>query len=140
MAITNIFSNRIPYLKWVTGGYVTFLLGLSLLADFKIGKSYFRMLKIIPDGDKVLHFFLIGLLAFFINQNMNNKTVKLWSVDLMVGSLIVSGIFTLEEFSQLFLTYRSFSFADMFANYAGIFLFGKLSLLKQYFETKRASL
>lgn len=137
MATTNIFSNRIPHLKWITGLYIIFLCTISVIADSDAGKPIFSILKIVPDSDKALHFLLIGMLAFFINQNMKNKTVRLWSIELLVGSLIVTGIFTIEEFSQLFLVNRRFSLADMFANYAGIFLFGKLSLLKEYFETHK---
>ena len=61
------------------------------------------------------------------------KTVKIWKLNLLVGSLIVALVVTLEEFSQLFIQYRSFDLTDLLFDYAGIFLFGQLA----YYLTKR---
>jgi VanZ family protein len=40
---------------------------------------------------------------------------------------------TLEEFSQLYLRFRSFDLVDLFFDYVGIFLFGQLA----YFIKRR---
>ncbi len=44
-----------------------------------------------------------------------------------MGSLIVALVVMLEEFSQLFIRYRSFDLTDLLFDYAGIFHFGQLA-------------
>lgn len=125
----NFFTGRLSSIKWMTAAYMTFLGLVVFSVNTGIGRPVFKWVKTIPEGDKMIHFMLVGLLAFVLNIYLKNKTVKLGSIDLMKGGLIASAIFTLEEFSQLFLDGRTFSLADAFANYCGVFLFSKVALL-----------
>lgn len=82
-----------------------------------------RLLRILPYSDKLGHFFLIGLLGFFLNLSLNCRK---WGW-FLVGSLVVGCFATLEEFSQLYSSHRTFDWGDLIADYAGLFLFGIVS-------------
>ena len=97
----------------------------GLTADFR------GLLKItIPNLDKAGHFLAMGLLAFLLNLAFHPKNEKRVRITSLLGSLLVLPLCTLEEFSQKHLTYRSFSYGDLAADYLGIMVF---SLLFIYF-------
>ena len=120
-------------LKWLTGVYVLILVMIVFLADRKDYQLLFRFIRNTPYGDKAGHFILMGFFSLVLNLALSCKTVKLWKLNLLVGSLIVALVVTLEEFSQLFIRYRSFDLTDLLFDYAGIFLFGQLA----YYLTKK---
>ena len=125
-----IFGIEISPVNLMTGAYLLFLCAVSLTANSYLGKVLYPFLKLIPDSDKIIHFTLVGILTFVLNLNFKNKKIRFLSNKWLLGSLIAFGVVTLEEFSQLFLEHRSFTIADLFANYCGILIFEKLSLMK----------
>jgi VanZ family protein len=120
-------------MKWLAGVYVSILVLLVFLADRKESQFLFRPIRNMPYGDKAGHFLLMGLFSLILNLALSCRTVKIWKLNLLTGTLIVALVVTLEEFSQLFVRYRSFDPVDLFFDYAGIFLFGQLA----YYLTKR---
>lgn len=120
-------------LKWLACVYVLMLVLIVFLADRKGSQFLFKFIRNAPYGDKAGHFILIGLFSLILNLALSCKTVKLWKHHLLMGSLIIALVVTLEEFSQLFVRYRSFDLTDLFFDYAGIFLFGQLA----YYLTER---
>jgi VanZ family protein len=94
------------------------------LADLR-GTSYFTFVELLPLGDKIGHFCLMGMFAFLVNLTFNAKTLKFWKFKYLLGSLIVLVIVTLEEFSQIFIRGRTFDLKDLIFDYAGIFIFGE---------------
>lgn len=122
-------------MRWLTGVYVLILVVIVFLADRKDSQFLFRPIRNMPYGDKAGHFILMGLFSLILNTTLSCRTVKLWKLNLLLGSLIVALVVTLEEFSQLFIRYRSFDPVDLWFDYAGIFLFGQLV----YHLTKRWS-
>ena len=121
-------------LKWLTGIYALILVLIVFLADRKSSQFLFRPIRNMPYGDKAGHFLLMGLFSLILNLALSCKKVKIWKLNLLVGSLIVALVVTLEEFSQIFIRYRSFDLTDLFFDYAGIFLFGQLAyLMKRWF-------
>jgi len=76
--------------------------------------------KKIPFGDKIIHFALIGTLTYAVNLIMNFRQFNLFNINWLTGSVIVFGIMTADEFSQMFLSARSFELLDLSANYIGI--------------------
>jgi polysaccharide biosynthesis protein VpsQ len=122
-------------MKWLTGVYVLILVVIVFLADQKDYLFLFRFVRNTPYGDKAGHFILMGLFSLLLNLALSCKTIKLWKLNLLMGSLIVGTVVTLEEFSQLFIRYRSFDLVDLLFDYAGIFLFGQLAyyLMKRWF-------
>jgi VanZ family protein len=122
-------------MKWLTALYALLLVVIVFLADRKESQFLFRFVRGTPYGDKAGHFILMGLFSLTLNLALSCKMVRLWKLNLLMGSLIVALVVTLEEFSQLFIRYRSFDPVDLLFDYAGIFLFGQLAcyLSKRWF-------
>ncbi|MGB7925300.1 MAG: VanZ family protein [Pyrinomonadaceae bacterium] len=120
-------------MKWLAGVYVLILIVIVFLADRRDYQFLFRFIRNTPYGDKAGHFILMGLFSLLLNLALSCKTIKLWRFNLLMGSLIVALVVTLEEFSQIFIRYRSFDLVDLLFDYAGIFLFGQIA----YYLTKR---
>jgi VanZ family protein len=114
-------------MKWLTGMFILFVIGVVLVADVGLGSTLFVFLDHVPGGDKTGHFVLIGMVSFLVNMSLSAARTRVFSVHVLKGSLIVAVIVTLEEFSQLFLRNRGFSLIDLAADYAGIILFGQLA-------------
>lgn len=83
-------------------------------------------LRVVPFGDQIGHFFLIGMLSLTFTILTNFKVTKLGKFTPFLGCLVVFVLITIEEGSQMFLKYRTFSVLDMIANYLGIIVFGHL--------------
>jgi len=111
-------------MKWLTIIFVVILIIIVIAANLGLVPSFFSFVYLLPGGDKAGHFILMGLLSFLINSIMRASRVKVFSLDLLKGSLIVIAIVTIEEFSQLFLKFRAFSIIDLFFDYTGIIIFG----------------
>jgi VanZ family protein len=126
-------------LKWLTGVYVLILVVIVFLADRKESRFLFKFIRDMPYGDKAGHFILMGLFSLILNLALSCKTVKIWELKLLMGGLIVALVVTLEEFSQLYMQYRSFDLVDLFFDYAGIILFGQLAcwLAERRFKATR---
>lgn len=73
-----------------------------------------------PYSDKVLHFFLFGLIAFWLRL-WSPTSGSFWKRHLPV-ILLLTYIIT-EECFQLFSPYRSFDFFDMGSDLVGVLLF-----------------
>jgi len=81
---------------------------------------FFQMLEYIPMGDKLAHVVLIGTLAFLLNLLLGGKTFTVRGVQILLGSCIVFGFITIEEFTQMYIPTRNFDWMDLMANYIGI--------------------
>ena len=81
-------------------------------------------------GDKLAHIVLIGTLAYLFNLMLRAKTFKVNGVQILVGSCIVFGLMTVEEFSQMYIPARNFDWVDLAANYLGIGIAGQITKSK----------
>ncbi|HEX7556857.1 MAG TPA: VanZ family protein [Leptolinea sp.] len=90
-----------------------------------------------PNGDKVGHFVLFGLMAFLINCSYPEQVNRIFSLPIPTGSLIVAVLASLEELSQVFFPTRTSSLLDLSASFLGIIVFSYLSLfvIKLYKKT-----
>jgi VanZ family protein len=115
-------------IKRITALYI--LLILLIIAAANQGDLHFLRIIVnsIPYGDKWGHFFLMGLLAFFVNMLIKCKTFRLFNISILKGSVIVFSLITLEELSQLFIKSRSFDLGDLTFDYLGILVFGQLAV------------
>ncbi len=109
--------------------YIFFLAGIVVLADVQQTQIIFNIIKSLPFGDKIGHFFLMGIFSLLVNLALSAKTIRLWKFKYLLGSLIVSALVTLEEFSQIFVRERTFDAEDLIVDFAGIFIFGELARL-----------
>ena len=75
----------------------------------------------IPYGDKLIHFILIGTLAYIVNYLMDFRRFTFLNRKFLLGTVLIFTIMTIEEFSQIFISTRIFDLLDLSANYLGIF-------------------
>jgi polysaccharide biosynthesis protein VpsQ len=116
-------------MKWLTGLYFLILGVIVFLADQQKYQPLFRRVRELPYGDKLGHLVLMGLFSLLLNMALQCRTWRVWKMELLRGSLIVALIVTLEEFSQIFIRYRTFDAGDLLFDYVGIFSFGLLARL-----------
>jgi VanZ family protein len=74
-----------------------------------------------PNGDKLGHFLLIGLLAFLITLALPRR----WQIPAL---LLLALVLTSEEFSQRFFSGRHSDWFDLACSLAGMTVFGGLAL------------
>jgi polysaccharide biosynthesis protein VpsQ len=79
-----------------------------------------------PGGDKVGHFLLMGTLALLVNLSLSSRTMTILSRRVLVGSVLVAVVVTIEEFTQALSANRTFSLLDLAFSYAGIVCAGYL--------------
>jgi polysaccharide biosynthesis protein VpsQ len=111
------------------------LILIILFADFRILPKAIFSLYGFPYGDKIGHFLLMGLFAFLVNLSLNMRKISVFSASILLGSLIVVILATVEEFSQSFFPSRTASIIDLAASYLGIFIIGNLSIWIPAFKT-----
>jgi VanZ family protein len=114
------------WLRATTIGFAIFLLGLVLLANRGV-ELLRQVAAFVPGGDKTAHFALMGTMAFLMNLCWRSERWQLGPLPVLKGSALVALIVTLEEFSQLFMIRRSFSFEDLAYDYLGILIFGQIA-------------
>ena len=104
--------------------YIFILAGIIFLADSN-GTSYFTVVELLPFGDKIGHFCLMGMFAFVVNLALSARTFQVWKLNYLLGSLIVFAVVSAEEISQIFVRGRTFDLKDLLADALGIFIFGE---------------
>lgn len=86
--------------------------------DADQGGGWFGQINAIPHGDKLGHFSLMAIAAFLSNIALRGRAWR----GLLIGSIAVFVLITLEEVRQHFVPNRSFSVGDLVANTLGITL------------------
>jgi VanZ family protein len=114
-------------IKIITLIYIFILAGIVVLADAQQTQYLFTPIRKFPFGDKIGHFCLMGVFSLLVNLALNTKTIQLWKLNYLLGSLIVLTMVTAEEFSQIFIPGRTFDLSDLIFDYAGIFIFGEIA-------------
>lgn len=93
---------------------------MIVFADRGKARAFFGWIDSFPLGDKAGHFFLIGVMAFLLNHALAFRTAPINRSRLQLGGLIVGVLITLEEFSQLWFSSRTFDTGDLLANWIGV--------------------
>ena len=109
-------------------GYASFMYWIISSANTKTDNGLLSLSASIPYGDKIGHFFVMGLLALLVNLLLNSRRQSIGKREFLLGSLIIAGIVTAEEFTQIFIPSRTFSLFDLVADYAGIMILGRLAV------------
>lgn len=104
------------------------ILTAIILADIGSKNFVFKFIKSIPYGDKFFHMLLYGILAFSLNFALNFRTIYIIRYDIQLGAIIVFSFAFLEEFSQYFISTRTFDLYDLLADIIGITLFSMIKL------------
>ena len=116
-------------MKILTVIYIFILAVIVFLADQRTTQYLFMPLRNLPYGDKIGHFLLMGFFSFLLNLALSAKTVNVWKVNYLLGSIMVLTVVTIEEFSQIFIRGRTFDWSDLIFDYLGIFIFGEIARL-----------
>lgn len=110
-------------------GFSAFILWILYLANTGGQSIFFELVNAIPFGDKLGHFGLFGTLTLLMNFACKLKTIKVRSVNLYFGALIVFSFTVIEELSQFFIASRTLDITDLVADIAGILFFSWLTFL-----------
>ncbi len=98
-----------------------FIISIIILADTDHLPRFIRVIYDFPNGDKLGHFVLFGLLNFFITlafiRSLPDRTPKLLAFSI---GLILALLIALEEFSQKLFATRTFDLIDLLASYLGL--------------------
>lgn len=93
-------NNRITWIRLFTLLFGIFI-GLVILgADSNTLPEWIIDVYHYPNGDKIGHFFLYGMLAFFLVLSFPKIRLVFFSRQLPLGSVLLACFATLEEISQ----------------------------------------
>ena len=109
--------------KYVTCIYILLLGTLSLLASHNI-RPFETELHYVPFVDKLCHFLFAGTLAFLLTVTLHGLGLLHRPFAVAGLALLLVAVVTIDEISQLFVSTRTFSWADLACNYGGILCFG----------------
>ena len=116
-------------MKWLAVFFAVFVILIIILADAGILPRYLGPIYDFPNGDKVGHFILYGILAFLVDlslfRSFPDRSRKL--IALLFG-LILAFAITLEEISQQYIPSRTFSLFDLLMGYLGVAFFSWFAL------------
>lgn len=113
------------FMKYISVLFFIFIVAIIILADNGSLPPFIRALYDFPNGDKLGHFILFGLLNFFITYTFLSalpSKPRSW-VTLSVGLTLALGI-ALEEYSQRYFSTRTFDLIDLLASYLGLIVGG----------------
>ena len=113
--------------------FLGLIIALVIIANLGEGGRIWGWLHNIPYADKVGHLLLFGTLSFLFNFAFSKRGVRKLIPPFTTVTVILLAVVSLEEFTQKFISTRSFDLRDWFADLLGIFL-GQvlaLSLLKK---------
>jgi len=109
--------------------FALFIVVIIILADTDHLPRSIEFIYDFPDGDKVGHFILFGLLNLFATaaalRSFPNRTPR--RLALTIG-LILAILIGLEEFSQKLFEARTFDLLDLLAGYLGLIAGGSIAL------------
>lgn len=113
-------------MKWAALGVLCSFGVLVWAADRGAIPDTLALVFAFPGGDKLGHFLIAAALTYFLNRAFSGRTMCIKSKRFLLGSALIALIITLEEISQIFFTYRSYSWLDLGSDYLGIVLTGWL--------------
>ncbi len=106
--------------KWLALAFSIFIIIVIVLADMGALPGLIRGIYDFPNGDKLGHFILYGILSLLLNLAIPlrpslNLPRTIWTMSLALAALI-----GLEEWSQSLFGSRTMDIVDLLASYAGV--------------------
>ncbi|MEO1804769.1 MAG: VanZ family protein [Bacteroidota bacterium] len=114
-------------IRGITIAFLILIVSIIWIVDTGRGTAVLDMVHRIPLGDKMGHFFLMGILSLLVNLSLKLRTFTVWGREVLLGTTLVLIVVTLEELSQGFVPTRNLSFQDWVADFLGIVLAGRLA-------------
>ena len=116
---------RLHWTSLISIGFFGFILWIIYQANVGETNVFFSLVRQVPFGDKLGHFFLFGLLTFLLNLVLKFKVFR--HKYILLGTLLVLGFVSVEESSQYWIPSRTFDGIDFLADLIGIALFDFIS-------------
>ena len=112
-------------MKYISVLFLVFIIAVIVLADNGSLPHSLRAIYDFPNGDKLGHFILFGLLDFFITRAFLSSfpSKSRCRVTLSIG-LILAIFIAIEEWSQQFFSARTFDLLDLLASCIGVIVGG----------------
>ncbi len=104
-------------------GFASFIVWAVYTANMGHHNMVFDYAKSLPYGDKIGHFFLMGLLAMFANLALNYRRLVWGKRAIWLGTVLVATVVVIEEFTQIYVPIRTFDLGDLAADFLGITFF-----------------
>ncbi|MCY7345079.1 MAG: hypothetical protein LH614_02575, partial [Pyrinomonadaceae bacterium] len=76
-------------IKKIAAIYIFILVGIVVLADVRQTQFLFTFIRNLPFGDKIGHFCLMGMFSLVVNLAFEARTLRIWKLNYLFGSLIV---------------------------------------------------
>ena len=116
-------------------GYVVIVTVILVGANLGIFHQWLPAFFAASWFDKTVHFLSIVPGTILFNAVLRYRVIPVGNRQLLVGTLIVVVLVSIEECLQIYIPFRSFDLIDLFADFAGIaladyFVRHRLSLLK----------
>jgi hypothetical protein len=101
-------------------GFFAAIIVVILFADLgELGP--FQVVYSFKYGDKAMHFLLLGALALLVDLALVEALPRLEArIVVIAGSAFIATLTSFEEFSQLWMRFRTADWFDLLASYAGI--------------------
>ena len=106
--------------KLVALSFFLFLLAVAYWADSGTMPALLKLVYAFPNGDRLGHVVLYGLLAFLLNAALPGRRLSIGRFSLPVGAFIAVVFGALEEFSQFFFPNRTPDLVDLACGWLGI--------------------
>ena len=112
-------------MKYISALFFVFIIAVIILADTGNLPHSIRAIYDFPNGDKLGHFILYGLLNFFMTRAFLSSfpSKSRWQMTLSIG-LVLAFFITIEEWSQQFFAARTFDLVDLLASCVGVIVGG----------------
>jgi len=106
--------------KWLAFAFSIFIIVVIVLADMGTLPGLIRGLYDFPNGDKLGHFILYGILSLLLNLAFTLRPGPNLSRTILTVSLVLALLIGLEEWSQSLFGSRSMDIVDLLSSYAGV--------------------
>jgi polysaccharide biosynthesis protein VpsQ len=116
-------------MKYISIIFLGFIITIIVLADTGNLPHSIRAIYDFPNGDKLGHFILFGLLDFFVTRAFFSSypsKSRGWAA-FSIG-LILAVFIGFEEWTQKFFSNRTSDVVDLLASYAGVVTFAFLAV------------
>lgn len=106
--------------KWLAIAFSIFIVIVIILADMGTLPGLIRGLYDFPNGDKLGHFILYGILSLLLNLAFTLRPGLNLLRTILTVSLTLAALIGLEEWSQSLFGSRTMDIVDLLASYAGV--------------------
>ena len=127
------------YIRIATLVFFLFICYVIFSADTGSMPEWMYVIYHFPNGDKLGHFILYGIMAFLMNVSFPNLGCRVGRITLPGGGLVFAVFSILEEISQSFFASRNSSWLDLACSLLGIMVFSVFSHLFIRYTRKPAA-